>query len=52
MRKAVAQPDLQERMIGLGLEPSGEGPGELMAALRRENLLWSRLIKDMKLKPE
>lgn len=52
VRKAVAQPDLQERMIGLGLEPSGEGPGELMAAVRRENLLWSRLIKDMNLKLE
>lgn len=49
---AVAQPDLQERMVDLGLEPAGGDGKALMDAVRRENLVWSQLIKALDLKME
>jgi tripartite-type tricarboxylate transporter receptor subunit TctC len=42
---AVHQPDIQERLGSLGMEPTGLGPAELAAILRADYDKWGPIIK-------
>ena len=52
VRQAVAPPEVRARMGQLGLDPVGGGGDELLAAVRREHLLWSSLIKSLNFRLE
>ena len=46
LQKAVAQPDVRERISAAGVEPSASSPDELGAILKNEIAKWSKVIKD------
>lgn len=45
MRKAIATPDLSERLASLGATPVGNTPDEFGAHLRREGEKWAKAVK-------
>jgi tripartite-type tricarboxylate transporter receptor subunit TctC len=50
--KALANPGLRERLVGLGLEPSTTTPEGLAALMRADREKWIRLIAEAKIKAE
>ncbi len=48
--KALASPDVKERLAALGAEVSPTGPGELGALVRSERERYGRLIREAKIK--
>lgn len=44
--RAIAQPDLRERMLAAGLEPLGNSPDEFAAYFRAEVAKWSKVIRE------
>ena len=45
VRKAVAAPDVHERLMSQGAEPSASSPEELTRYMREESARWAKLIK-------
>ena len=45
LMKAVAQPDLRERLGALGAEPAGSSPAEFAALIRDDIARWARVVK-------
>jgi len=41
----VKRQDMNERLIGLGMEPEGTAPQEFMRQLNEENAKWAKIIK-------
>ena len=52
IRKALAAPDVVQRLAGLGSEPNPSTPAEFSAYLREDHLRWSRVVKASGIKPE
>jgi tripartite-type tricarboxylate transporter receptor subunit TctC len=52
IRKALASPDVVQRLASLGSEPSGSSPAEFAAYLKEDHVRWSRVVKAVGLKPE
>jgi tripartite-type tricarboxylate transporter receptor subunit TctC len=52
IRKALAAPDVVQRLASLGSEPSGSTPAEFAAYLKEDHMRWSRVVKTVGLKPE
>jgi len=50
VRKALASPDVKERLAGLGAEVSPSGPGELGALVRMERDRYGKLIREAGIK--
>lgn len=50
VRKALAAPDVRERLAGLGAEVSPAGPGELGALVRMERERYGKLIREAGIK--
>ena len=50
--KAINNPSMRERMIGLGLEPATTTPEGLAALMRADHEKWVRLIAEAKIKAE
>jgi tripartite-type tricarboxylate transporter receptor subunit TctC len=50
--KAVAQPDLKERLAVLGFKPVANTPDEFGARIRAEIEKWSKVVRDAKLRIE
>ena len=48
--KILAQPDVKERLDGLGLAPSGMSPAQFTAFNRSEIVKWANLVKTAGLK--
>jgi tripartite-type tricarboxylate transporter receptor subunit TctC len=48
--KAIAAPDVKERMFGLGLEPEGSTPEALGKLVRADIAKWSKVVKDAGIK--
>ena len=44
--RALAEPDVRERIAGLGAEPVGNSPAEFAAMQRAEAARWTRLAKE------
>jgi tripartite-type tricarboxylate transporter receptor subunit TctC len=52
MNRVIKLPDLQEKMVGLGLEPAG-GSTEAFASFVREDIArWAKVIKDANVRVE
>ncbi|MBI3710448.1 MAG: ABC transporter substrate-binding protein [Proteobacteria bacterium] len=49
---AVKSPDLNQRLVGMGLEPTAYGPVELAAILRRDYDKWGPVIRASGFRPE
>ncbi len=45
--KALAIPDVKERVIGLGADPVGSSPEEFAAFIKKELATWSKVIKEV-----
>ena len=52
LAKALAMPDLNERLRGLGTTPVGSTPEELAAHVRAEVARWTQVVKTAGVKPE
>jgi tripartite-type tricarboxylate transporter receptor subunit TctC len=50
--KAVALPEMKERLMAIGADPAGGTPEELAAFIRRELTGWARVIKESGIKIE
>jgi tripartite-type tricarboxylate transporter receptor subunit TctC len=50
--KALASPDLNERLRGLGTTPVGSTPEELATHVRTEVARWTQVVKTAGVKPE
>lgn len=49
---ALKQPDVRERLLGLGANPVGNSPAELEAMIKRESAYWADFVKKTGLKAE
>jgi tripartite-type tricarboxylate transporter receptor subunit TctC len=52
MRKALADPEVREKLVGLGLSPRGSSPQELGHAIREQLAKYGRLFKQAGIKAE
>jgi tripartite-type tricarboxylate transporter receptor subunit TctC len=52
MTKALNEPDVREKLAGLGAEPVGNTPAEFAATIRSETTKWSKIVKDAKITAE
>jgi len=50
--KAMAAPDMRERLAGLGGEPAALTPGQTAAFLRAEYAQWGKVIREANIKAE
>ena len=50
--KAVAQPDVKERLTALGFKPVANTPDEFAARIRLEIEKWGKVVRDAKLRIE
>jgi tripartite-type tricarboxylate transporter receptor subunit TctC len=48
----LALPEVREKMLALGSEPSGNGPREFAAFIRDDQAKWAKLMADLGIKPE
>ena len=48
--KIVKMPDIQERLRGLGLTPTGTSASVLSTAMASDYQYWGQLIRDLKIK--
>jgi tripartite-type tricarboxylate transporter receptor subunit TctC len=44
--KIIQLPDMRERLIGLGADPSPSTPGEFAALIKAELVKWAKVVKD------
>lgn len=49
--KLVTMPDMRERMLSVGAEPTPSSPEEFGVFLRKETERWSKLLKEAGVKP-
>jgi tripartite-type tricarboxylate transporter receptor subunit TctC len=52
MQKALATPELKDRLISLGLDARSSTPDEMAAFMRREQERYAKIIKDANIKVE
>ena len=50
--KAVAQPDLREKYIGMGSDPTTNSPQEFHALIKESVAKFQRIVKSAGIKPE
>jgi len=48
----LTQPDIQEKLAGLGAEPIGNTPAEFAAMLKVETAKWGKIVKDANIQVE
>jgi len=51
-RKAMAVPDIKDKMFGLGIEPIGSTPAEFAAHIQAERAKWIPLFKKIGIQPQ
>ena len=52
INQALKEPDLKERMAGVGMEPSGNTPEQFDAYIKSEIAKWAPIVKEAGLKVE
>ncbi len=50
--RAVANPEVKKRFLETGVEPVGSTPDEYAATIRREQVKWGKLIRDLGIREE
>jgi tripartite-type tricarboxylate transporter receptor subunit TctC len=50
--RALRDPAVRERLVGLGADPAGSSPAELAAMLKRENARWGEFIRKAGIRAE
>jgi tripartite-type tricarboxylate transporter receptor subunit TctC len=50
--QVLKDPDVQQKLQGLGADPGGLSPADFQARIRREIDLWNRVAKAAKIQPE
>jgi len=50
--KAVAQPDVKEKLATLGFNPIANAPDEFAARIKAEIEKWGKVVRDAKLRIE
>ncbi len=50
--RALKEPDVREKLAGLGAEPIGNTPAEFAAMIKSETAKWSRIVKEAKITAE
>jgi tripartite-type tricarboxylate transporter receptor subunit TctC len=50
--KAMANPEVRDRIIALGAEPVGNTPEEFGAFIKREMAVWAKIIREVGIKVE
>jgi tripartite-type tricarboxylate transporter receptor subunit TctC len=50
--RALRDPAVRERLVGLGVDPAGSSPAELAAMLKRENARWGDFIRKAGIRAE
>jgi tripartite-type tricarboxylate transporter receptor subunit TctC len=50
--RAIALPDIQQKLAAIGFEPIGSTPAEFGARIREEIPKWAKVIRDANIKPE
>jgi tripartite-type tricarboxylate transporter receptor subunit TctC len=50
--KALALPDVREKLLALGFEPQGGTPQQYTAYIRQELAKWAKVVKALAIKPE
>ena len=48
----ISQPEITQRLMGLGLEPVGSTPAEFSAKLKKDFATWSKVVRDADIKIE
>jgi tripartite-type tricarboxylate transporter receptor subunit TctC len=48
----MKQPDVQERFSSVGLDAVGSTPEELAALIKKEVVMYAKLVKQIGLKPQ
>jgi tripartite-type tricarboxylate transporter receptor subunit TctC len=52
INKALASPDLKDRLLGVGVQPLGTSPEQFGTFIRSEAVRFAKVIKDAGIKPE
>lgn len=52
VRRALAQPDTQAKLLASGAQPAASSPAELAALLRSDSAKWARVVKAKNIKPD
>jgi tripartite-type tricarboxylate transporter receptor subunit TctC len=50
--KVLAEPEVKEKLLAVGAEPSGNTPDEFARFIRDDQAKWSRLMNALGIKPE
>jgi tripartite-type tricarboxylate transporter receptor subunit TctC len=50
--KVLADPDVRQKLVALGAEPSGDTPEEFARFIRDDQAKWSRLMRERGITPE
>jgi tripartite-type tricarboxylate transporter receptor subunit TctC len=50
VNETIAQPDLKEKLVGLGLDPIGGTPEHFAKIMRTEGERWAKVIKAANIK--
>ena len=50
--QVLKDPDVQQKIQGMGADPGGLAPAEFQARIKREIELWGRVAKAAKIQPE
>ncbi|HET9404899.1 MAG TPA: tripartite tricarboxylate transporter substrate-binding protein, partial [Burkholderiales bacterium] len=52
LMRIIRQPDVQERFNSVGLDSVGSTPEELAALIKKEVVMYGKLVKQIGLKPQ
>lgn len=52
VRRALAQPETQAKLLASGAQPAPSTPAELAALLRSDSAKWARVVKAKNIKPD
>lgn len=52
LMRIIRQPDVQERFASVGLDAVGSTPEELAALIKKETVMYAKLVKQIGLKPQ
>ena len=52
INKALASPDLRDKLVGVGVQPLGNSPEQFGKFIRSEAVRFAKVIKDAGIKPE